>query len=118
MKSGLQPCMGCGFQLGWPDLARSVGVPLLLDAAREHRRVVGLANYDLCFRPLFGKHTGNAFQRAAGTESRDPVIEALTREVIQNFLRCGAGVHVGVGFVFKLARVDTIRASRPVPRSC
>jgi hypothetical protein len=75
----------------------------LFDAARSHGSGIGFAKNDFGFGALFGEDAGDAFERAAGAEAGDPVVEAVALEVAEDLLRCGAGVHVGVGFVGELA---------------
>ncbi len=82
---------------------RAVGEAFLLDAAAEYWRIVRLANDDLGIGALFLQHARDAFQRAAGTESGDPVIEPLTLEIVKN-LRCRSPrMRIGVRLVFELA---------------
>src|SRR5665811_1735782 len=72
MKSGLQPCIGCGLKAGLglagePSGLRSCGVWLV------SIRVGRLAHDDLGVGPLLGEHAGNALERAAGAKAGDPI---------------------------------------------
>jgi hypothetical protein len=117
MKSGLQPCIGCGFQFGWPAARRAVLVPLLLNPARKHRRIVRLADHDLRFRPFLGQHARHALQRAAGAESRDPVVQPLARESPAESLAPWCASACRHWLRSRTGACKTIRVSRRVRRS-
>jgi hypothetical protein len=82
---------------------RTVWMTLLWYSTGEHRGVVGLADDDFRVGTLFLQQSSHAFQRAPGSEPRDPVVEALAVEVLENFGGCRSGVHIGVGFVLELS---------------
>ncbi len=84
----------------------SIGIAGLLDAARQHRSVIGFADDDFSVGALFGEDAGDAFEGSSGAEAGDPVVEALAGEIVEDLAGGGAGVHVGVGFVFKLLGVE------------
>ena len=106
MKSGLQPCIGCGLNAGLGLAGEPSGLRSCLRAAGEHRRVGRLADNDLGVGPLLGQHARDAFERAAGAEAGDPVVELLALEVVDDLARGGARMHVGIGFVLELARQE------------
>ena len=126
MKSGLQPCIGCGLNAGCgaagePSGLRSCSVPL-----RQHRRVRRLADDDLGVRPFLAEHARDALERAAGAEAGHPVVEPLAGEIVDDLARRGARMHVGIGLVLELARQEpAVRRRRarsalltmPMPRS-
>ena len=80
----------------------SVEVVGLGEAAGDHGSGVGFAEDDFGVGALVGEDAGDAFQGSPGAEAGDPVVEAVAFEVAENFLRGGAGVEVGVGFVGEL----------------
>ena len=82
MKSGVQPCIGCGLKAGWRGRRRPVGIARL-----RRRRCPAAARRPARRRrscvsgPLLGQHARDALQRAAGAVARDPVVEPLALEV-------------------------------------
>ena len=82
---------------------RAIGIALLWRVACEHRRVGRLADDDLGVGPLLGQHAGDAFERAAGAEASNPVVEFLAFEVVDDLARGGARMHVRVSLVLELA---------------
>ncbi len=103
MKSGLQPCWGCGVQDGVAGGGGVVGVVGLREAARDHGGGVGFAENDFCVGAFVGQDAGDAFEGSSGAEAGDPIVEGLAFEVAEDLLRGGAGVEVGVGLVGELA---------------
>ena len=81
MKSGVQPCIGCGLKAGMRRRRRAVRLARLLDAAAEQLRVLRLADDDLGVGHLLGQHARHALQRAAGAVAGHPVVELLALEV-------------------------------------
>ena len=104
MKSGLQPCIGCGFQLGCGALAdpssfRSCSIPLESIGASSGSQTT-----------IFVSGRSLASTRATpfsvpGSESRYPIVQPFVLEIPQNLLRRGARVDVGIRFVFELTCV-------------
>jgi hypothetical protein len=81
---------------------RSIGPPALRNPATQKRRVVRLANDDFRLRALCPQHARHALQRAAGAHARDPIIEPLAGERLEDLGGGGPGVDVRVGFVLEL----------------
>ena len=102
MKSGLQPCWGCGVQAGWLAEGEPSGLLGWGMAAGEHGGGVGFADDDLGLGAFFGEDAGDAFEGASGAEAGDPVVELVAFEVAEDLLGGGLGVEVGVGFVGEL----------------
>ena len=75
---------------------RSVGIALLLLAAAEQLRVLGLAEHDLGVGHFLGEHARDALQRSAGAVAGHPVVELLALEVVDDLARRGAGMDVGL----------------------
>ena len=88
MKSGLT-LHGMRLPAWMSGLCRAVCIALLLNSARQHRRIVGLADHDLRLRPLLSQHARHAFQRSAGAESRHPVIEPFALKSFR--ISCAVG---------------------------
>ena len=82
---------------------RAVIAALLRGAAGQHRRVLRFADDDLGIRPLLREDPRNSFERAAGAEAGDPVVEALPGKIVDDLARGGARMHVGIGLVLELA---------------
>src|SRR4051794_24551367 len=89
-----------------PGHARQAGVGL---------RVVRLAHDDRGSRRTLLQHARNALERAAGAETRDPVVEALG-EVIEDLDRGRARMDVGVRFVLELAGQKPSMLARQLDR--
>ena len=103
MKSGVQPCIGCGLKAGWaadgePSGLRSCVIPLAISGASS-----GSQTHDLGVRHFLGEHARHALQRAAGAVAGHPVVELLALEVVDDLARRGARMDVGVGLVLELA---------------
>ena len=103
MKSGLQPCIRCGrnigwLALGWPPASRGWAMPLpssgALSGSAATMRIAGIGGLQPARR---------AEQRAAGAEAGDEGMDPLAFEVGEDLARRRAGVHVGVGLVVELA---------------
>ena len=103
MKSGVQPCIRCGRNIGCEAAGLPSACARLGDAAGEDRRVVGLADDHPHLRPLGLQHAGDAVQRAAGAGAGDEGVEAPAREGREDLAGRGAGVGLGVGLVLELA---------------
>src|SRR5262245_58595092 len=82
---------------------RAVGAACLPDTAAQKRRIVRLANNDLRFRSFLLQHPCNALKRAARTHARNPIVEPVPLEILENFDSRGLGMEVGVGFIFELS---------------
>jgi hypothetical protein len=70
MKSGVQPCMGCGLNAGMRRSGGPIRLARLLDAAAQQGRVFRLADDDLRVGHLLGEHARYALQSAARCRSR------------------------------------------------
>ena len=103
MKSGAQPCIGCGLNAGCAVAGEPSGLrcwpsPLLSIAASA-----GSQTTILVFGISLAQHARDTLQRAAGAVAGDPVVELRVLEVLDDLARRGARVHVGVGLVLELA---------------
>src|SRR5262249_39230219 len=67
---------------------RAVGAACLPDATAQNRRIVRLANNNLRFRSFLLQHPCNALERAARAHARNPIAEAASFEILENFDRC------------------------------
>src|SRR5258708_12674894 len=90
----------------------AIGITILLRATREHRRIGGLAHDDLRLRTFLAKHPTHALERAASAEARDPVIEPLPGEVIDDLSGRRLRVEIRVRLVLELA------PEKPPPLFC
>ena len=106
MKSGLQPCIGCGLNdgcgfAGEPSGLRSCAMWLVSIGASAGSQTTILVSG----RSLRSTRA-TPVERAAGAEAGDEVIELLALEVVDDLARGGALMHGGVGFVLELARQE------------
>ena len=106
MKSGVQPCIGCGLKAGMRRRRRAVGIARLLDAAAEELRILRLTDDDSGLGPLLGEHPRDALQRSAGAVAGHPIVEPLAGEIVDDLARRGARMDVGVGLVLELPRQE------------
>jgi hypothetical protein len=83
---------------GW----RSVGISILSHTASKYRSVVGFADDHFCCRAFLLQDTRNALERAARSNTGNPIIERDVVEIVEDFLRRRSGMKVRIGFVFEL----------------
>ncbi len=82
---------------------RAIVSARLRDAARQHGRIIRLADDNRRAGTSLAQHAGDALKRAAGAEAGDEVVEADIFEVLE-YLDCrGFRMKVGIGFVLELA---------------
>src|SRR5262249_43120781 len=103
MKSGLQPCIGCGLNAGLGLAGEPSGLRSCLALLESIGASAGSHTTIFVSGRSLAKHTGNTLKRAAGPESGHPIVEPLALEVIDDFPSRRARVHVGIGFVLELA---------------
>ena len=104
MKSGVQPCIGCGLKAGCgadgvPSALRACSMPLPSSCAS-----CGSQTTILVSGRSLREHAPDALQRAAGAVAGHPVVEPLAGEIVDDLARGGARMHVGVGLVLELPR--------------
>ena len=104
MKSGVQPCIGCGLKLGCgaagvPSGLRACSMPLPRSGASSGSQTTILVS-----GRSFSEHPRHALERPAGAVAGHPVVEPVAREVGEDLPRRRARVVVGVGLVLELAR--------------
>ncbi len=111
MKSGVQPCIGCGLNAGWAPARGAVRVTLLRFTVCEQRRVGRLTDNDPGDRTLLRQNPRHTLQFAARSIARHPVVERLAGGIIEDLSGRRARVHVGIGFVLEVASKEP--AMRP-----
>src|SRR5205814_1409637 len=63
-----------------PRRGRTVRLALLRRAARQHRRLGGLADDHLCLRPLFVEDARDPLERTARSDAGDPIVQSPAGE--------------------------------------
>ena len=103
MKSGLQPCIGCGLNAGWGLAGEPSGLRSCLEPLASIGASAGSHTTILVSGTLLREHARDALQRSAGAVAGHPVVELLALEVVDDLARRGARMHVGIGLVLELA---------------
>src|SRR6266568_2274976 len=78
----------------------------LAESCCNHRCVGGLRQNHLDLGPLPGENTTDTLERAAGSETRNPIVQPLSSEIVDDLSRRRARVVVGVCFVLELPRQE------------
>ncbi len=94
----------------------AIAVSFLRNSATENLRIIGLADGNSSIRAFFSEDAGNSLQCPTGSESGNPVVQAITVEICENFRRGCFGVCIGVCLILKLTTQKPIMFFRQFNR--
>src|SRR5258708_18414129 len=80
----------------------TVRVPWLRDATRQQLCLIWLADHNLRFGMFVGKRSRNTLQCSARPIARHPIVQPLSREIVEYLKRCCTGMKIGIGFILEL----------------
>src|SRR5438045_6093845 len=84
----------------------AISVALLRRLTADHRCVGRLRQNDLYLRSLLRQNATDTFQRPARPEPRHPIIETLTREIVDDLSRRRLRVVIRIRLVLELPRQE------------